>query len=206
MENNYINKMQSIADILNKILIIIISAMFIYISVLFMDLINDCIEIYHSNFSSLATMITNNNVSLPTDSLLMMASKMYPAILSVKLIRIAMVIAVFISAIILYNTLKSVAKARPFDGNISKNFSKMGKIILVIGLLSPIAEFCAEKIIWLIYKPLLISIIPQTDGFNIFSPGVSINLFVVFLGAAIILLAYIFRYGEELQKLSDETL
>lgn len=206
MENNYINKMQKTAAVLSKSLIVVNSIIFIYISTLFMVFINDCIEIYHGSFSSVASMITFNEIILPHESILMMAEKMYPAVMSVKLFMIIEVIVVFISIVILCNILRCVTEARPFDGTVSRNLGKMGKIILAVGLLSPVAEFCTEKIIWNVYKPLLSSIVPQMDGFNIFASGVNVNFIIIFFGATMLLLGYIFRYGEELQKLSDETL
>ena len=206
MENNYINKMQKTAAVLNKTLIVVNSIIFIYISLLLMVFINDCIEIYHGSFSSIASMITNNEIILSQENILLMAENMYPAVMSVKLITIIETLVVFISVIILCSILRCVTESRPFDGTVSRGLGKMGKIILVAGLLSPFIEFCAEKIIWNVYKPLLTKIIPQTDGINILSPGVNINFIIIFFGATMLLLGYIFRYGEELQQLSDETL
>ena len=198
--------MQKTAAVLNKTLIVVNSIIFIYISLLFMAFINDCIEIYHGSFSSIASMITSNEIMLSQENILMMAENMYPAIMSVKLITIIETLVVFISVIILCKILRCVTEARPFDGTVSRGLEKMGKIILAAGLLLPVVELCTEKIIWSFYKPILISIIPQTDGFNILSPGININFIIIFFGATMLLLGYIFRYGEELQQLSDETL
>lgn len=96
-----------------------------------------------------------------------------------------------------------MANGQPFNGSVSKSIRKMAWITLAYGIVG-----FAEEIVMniLIYKTL--------DVPSLFSPekvsacALSINYDGEFVIAFVLLLllSHVFRYGEELQKLSDETL
>lgn len=96
-----------------------------------------------------------------------------------------------------------MASGLPFQGSVSKAIRKMAWIVLIYGAIGTVVKSITSR---LLYQLL--------DIPSLFSPGkvsacsISIkssgNFVVVFV--LLILLSRIFKYGEELQQLSDETL
>ncbi|MBR4983774.1 MAG: DUF2975 domain-containing protein [Lachnospiraceae bacterium] len=99
--------------------------------------------------------------------------------------------------------LKPMKEGLPFDESISKNFKHLGVLILIGGG------------IWSVTKLII-----DTTTFNgyhireLFRPEIvtsvelsaSLDTTFLVIAAVFFLLSYIFQYGAELQKLSDETL
>ena len=92
---------------------------------------------------------------------------------------------------------------KPFASEVSKNLRKLGWLGLVICLLGQVLEnvslLTAASTMRL--ESLLVS-----DKITHVDINISFDLGVLIVPAVFFLLAYVFKYGEELQKLSDETL
>lgn len=105
---------------------------------------------------------------------------------------------------ILRKILGCMSEGRPFDGTVSCNLKKMGNLLVVASVVLNVVGCvgCA-----LVYKAcnlteLLISdtIVAVNTDFYL------VDAKVLFLGVLVILLSYVFKYGEELQQQADETL
>ena len=92
---------------------------------------------------------------------------------------------------------------KPFDAIVSTNLKKLSRLSIVIGVLYNIIILSEQIMTVFVYDlpGLLISEkITQANGmFNV-------DLTFVVYWAILLLLSYVFCYGEELQNLSDETL
>ena len=92
---------------------------------------------------------------------------------------------------------------KPFDTIVSTNLKKLAKLSIVLGVLYNIIILSEQIISVFVYDlpALLISekIIHVGGLFQI-------DLTFLIYWAVLLLLSYVFRYGEELQQLSDETL
>ena len=92
---------------------------------------------------------------------------------------------------------------KPFDSIVSTNLKKLAKLSITLGILYNIIILSEQIMTVFVYDlpPLLISekIIPVDGMFQV-------DLTFIVYWAILLLLSYVFRYGEELQQLSDETL
>ena len=99
--------------------------------------------------------------------------------------------------------LKPMIDEKPFDSIVSTNLKKLAKLSIVIGILVNIIILSEQIMTVFIYDlpGLLISekITHVTGMFKI-------DLTFLIYWAILMLLSYVFRYGESLQQLSDETL
>ena len=92
---------------------------------------------------------------------------------------------------------------KPFDSIVSTNLKKLAKLSITLGILYNIIILSEQIMTVFVYglPQLLISEkIVHVDGMF------QVDLTFVICWAALLLLSYVFRYGEELQQLSDETL
>lgn len=99
--------------------------------------------------------------------------------------------------------LKPMIEEKPFDSIVSTNLKKLAKLSVVIGILVNIIILAEQIMMVFVYDlpGLLISekITHVTGMFKI-------DLSFLIYWAILMLLSYVFRYGESLQQLSDETL
>ena len=99
--------------------------------------------------------------------------------------------------------LKPMIDEKPFDSIVSTNLKKLAKLSIVIGIMVNIIILSEQIMTVFIYDlpGLLISekITHVTGMFKI-------DLTFLIYWAILMLLSYVFRYGESLQQLSDETL
>ena len=99
--------------------------------------------------------------------------------------------------------LKPMIEEKPFDSIVSTNLKKLAKLSIVIGILYNIIILSEQIMTVFVYDlpGLLISekITHVTGMFKI-------DLSFLIYWAILMLLSYVFRYGESLQQLSDETL
>ena len=99
--------------------------------------------------------------------------------------------------------LKPMTEGKPFDSIVSTNLQKLAKLSIVIGILFNIITLAEQIVVVFLYDlpGLLISekITHVTGMFQI-----DLSFFIYW--AILMLLSYVFRYGESLQQLSDETL
>ena len=99
--------------------------------------------------------------------------------------------------------LKPMIDEKPFDSIVGTNLKKLAKLAIVIGILVNIIILSEQIMTVFVYDlpGLLISekITHVTSMFKI-------DLTFIVYWAILMLLSYVFRYGESLQQLSDETL
>ena len=99
--------------------------------------------------------------------------------------------------------LRPMKEEKPFDSVVSTNLNKLAKLSINLGILYNIIILSEQIIAVFVYDlpGLLISEkITHVGGmFNV-------DLTFLIYWASLLLLSYVFRYGEELQQLSDETI
>jgi hypothetical protein len=99
--------------------------------------------------------------------------------------------------------LKPMTEGKPFASIVSTNLKKLAKLSIVIGILVNVIILAEQIMTIFIYDlpGLLISekIVHVGGMFKI-------DLTFIVYWAILMLLSYVFRYGEQLQQLSDETL
>ena len=99
--------------------------------------------------------------------------------------------------------LKPMIEEKPFDSIVSTNLKKLAKLSVVIGILVNIiilAEQIAAVFLYDLPGLLISEKITHIGGMF------KIDLTFLIYWAILMLLSYVFRYGESLQQLSDETL
>lgn len=99
--------------------------------------------------------------------------------------------------------LKPMTEEKPFDSIVSTNLKKLAKLSIVIGILINIIKLAEQIVVVFIYDlpGLLIS-----EKITHVSGMFQVDLAFLVYWAILMLLSYVFRYGEDLQRLSDETL
>jgi len=92
---------------------------------------------------------------------------------------------------------------RPFDSAVSQNLRKLGWLSLLLGAAAQFLEAFSLFVMFTMQKveTLLIS-----DRITHVDINLELDLGFLMVPAVFFLLAYVFKYGEELQNLSDETL
>ena len=98
--------------------------------------------------------------------------------------------------------LKPMAEEKPFDSIVSTNLRKLAKLSVFLGILCNIVILAEQFILVFSYdlRGLLLSDkIPAVD-FNF-----EIDMSFLLSWGILMLLSYVFQYGEQLQQLSDET-
>lgn len=91
----------------------------------------------------------------------------------------------------------------PFDVRVSNHIKNLAKYILVGGIVFNILEVCRV----LYFKQILnFDLLFNTKYVTQINFDIRLHLSFLVFAALIYLLSYIFRYGQELQQLSDETL
>ena len=104
---------------------------------------------------------------------------------------------------VIQSVLEPMKEGKPFESAVSDKLKKLSFITLIGGGVLSVAKLVGEIVLCKMYD--LESIFLNE---NIISCTAELNLDMTFLLAfgVLYLLSYIFRYGEELQKQSDETL
>ena len=99
--------------------------------------------------------------------------------------------------------LNPMKEEKPFDTIVSTNLKKLARLSITIGILYNIIILSEQIIAVFVYDLpalLLSEKIVHVDGMF------TLDLAFLVYWAILLLLSYVFRYGEELQQLSDETL
>jgi hypothetical protein len=96
-----------------------------------------------------------------------------------------------------------MAEEKPFDSIVSTNLKKLANLSIHFGILYNVIILAEQIIAVFVYDlpGLLIS-----DKITHISGMFNVDLTFVVYWAILLLLSYVFRYGEDLQQLSDETL
>ncbi len=99
--------------------------------------------------------------------------------------------------------LKPMIEEKPFDSIVSTNLQKLAKLSVVIGILVNVIILSEQIMTVFVYDlpGLLI-----TEKISHVTGMFQIDLTFIVYWAILMLLSYVFRHGEQLQQLSDETL
>ncbi len=104
---------------------------------------------------------------------------------------------------ILRNILKPMTAGTPFDGSVSTEIKKLGNALIAGEIITSIANVVGNNIsFWMLDVPNLIS----EEVSEIMVNYNMLDVSVIFIGVLVIMLSYVFRYGEMLQQQADETL
>lgn len=98
--------------------------------------------------------------------------------------------------------LKPMAEEKPFDSIVSTNLRKLAKLSVFLGILCNIVILAEQFILVFSYdlRGLLLS-----DKLPVVEFNFDFDLSFLFTWGILMLLSYVFQYGEQLQQLSDET-
>lgn len=99
--------------------------------------------------------------------------------------------------------LQPMAEEKPFDSIVSTNLKKLSRLSITLGILFNIITLSEQVIAVFAYDlpGLLVS-----EKITHVSGMFNLDLTFLIYWAILLLLSYVFHYGEELQQLSDETL
>ena len=157
-------------------------------------------DVYNTLFGSIRIdylkLIFNDDAALHKDKM----SMWLPLIL--------LITAIFI--FIIYKSIQTIESIctitidhTPFDLSVSNHIKKLAKYILAGGIVFNILEVCRV----LYFKQILnFDLLFNTKYVTQINFDIRLHLSFLIFAALIYLLSYIFRYGQELQQLSDETL
>lgn len=124
---------------------------------------------------------------------------------------IAMILQIAVSAallwygsVVLRKILVPISQEQPFDSAVSGNVNKLGKVLMVASVANNVAECIGEA---LVFRACNITELLKNDLITEVAVDFTlVDAKLMFTGALVILLSYVFKYGEELQKQADETL
>lgn len=99
--------------------------------------------------------------------------------------------------------LKPMAEEKPFDSIVGTNLRKLAKLSIVLGIVCNVVILAEQFIMVFAYdlRGLILSDKIPVVGFNF-----ELDLSFLYTWGILMLLSYVFQYGEKLQQLSDETL
>lgn len=126
-------------------------------------------------------------------------TRFYAGMLMVFLLTFLMLYGVKIARKIL----KPMKEGLPFDESISKNLKNLGTLTLIGGGLWSITKLVIDTTT---FKAYHISELFRPEIVTSVELSASLDTTFLLIAAVFFLLSYIFQYGAELQKLSDETL
>ena len=99
--------------------------------------------------------------------------------------------------------LKPMIEEKPFDSIVSTNLKKLARLSINLGILANVIILCEQIMTVFVFDlpGLLIS-----EKITHVSGMFNVDLTFLIYWAILMLLSYVFQYGESLQRLSDETL
>lgn len=99
--------------------------------------------------------------------------------------------------------LRPMKEALPFSEDVHKNIKKLGILTVIAGIAANIVKIVIETMAFKMYDIPSLFASDKIAGYTL---DLKLDVTFVFMAAVLFMLSYIFRYGTELQKLSDETL
>ena len=125
----------------------------------------------------------------------------FPALLTCVTVRgIILCAVVWFGLRLMRHILGPMKEGRPFDESVSRDFTRFGWFTVIAGVVANVVSEAAKSI-------LLRAIdFAQAEGGAVVGVEHEWDLTFVLIAAFLFLFSYIFRYGEELQRQSDETL
>lgn len=94
-------------------------------------------------------------------------------------------------------------EGRPFDNGASKIIRRLAWVALIGGIINTLFQFIAMVIET---RAIYFTVLFNTDAVSGFSTNYTVDCGFFVAALFLFLLSYVFHYGEELQKESDETL
>ena len=104
---------------------------------------------------------------------------------------------------IIQDILNPMSQGKPFDSSVSSSLRKLSFLTLIIGVISEIGNAVAVLVPISCFDPSILFNPEYVSGYTL---GTVLNLNFLLPCAILYLMSHVFRYGEELQQLSDETL
>lgn len=104
---------------------------------------------------------------------------------------------------LLHKIFAPMAEARPFDGSVSANLKKLGWLSLAAVIAYFVLGGLASTLTMSMYDLNQLFAVDLVADVSIVR---SVGFALLLIPAVIFLLSYVFQYGEELQRQSDETL
>lgn len=101
------------------------------------------------------------------------------------------------------NILNPMKEGLPFDSQMPRYLKKLGTIMIAGSLIVQICQTAAARIALRVFN---LSELISTPAINRINFNFELDFTFIFIGIVIYFLAYVFRYGEQLQRESDETL
>lgn len=198
-------KIQLLAGNLDKFLkfifwVVVIANMFIVVTIIW-TMIAGNESVFWEQFVKQTTF--NNLQITPADDFQPQMKDAYALLVCRLVINIVWVIACGRGIVLIRNILQPVSKAEPFDGSISRNLKKLGILIFAAGVVLDVCEFIR---IYADFRAFNLVEVLYSDKIEHVMLNGQIDLSFILVGFFVLLLSMIFRYGEELQQLSDETL
>lgn len=180
-----------------------IAGKLILIGFVFMILILAAAVFMPEAISGAITSITLGEVTLSVEGL-EGAADIVPKVLisgiSVALIEIALT---WIGIRIIRKILKPMKEGRPFDTDVSASLKTLARIVLFGSILVTILNAAGD---FFVMQSVDLTQFFNQDVVNHLDIRIHFDLTYLLFAGVLYLLSYIFRYGEELQKQSDETL
>lgn len=112
-------------------------------------------------------------------------------------------VGIFFATKITRRILQPMKEGLPFDMSVSKNLKQLGNLTLIGG-----GSFAVIEVIdsWIIYNMYHVSELFHPEKITEVEMSFKMDWKFMIVASVIFLMSYIFKYGAELQKLSDETL
>ena len=104
---------------------------------------------------------------------------------------------------IIRRILNPMKEERPFDSSVSRDLRKLGWLSLVLGFVVSFGKAVAEITTFAVYN---VADLFTQEKISSIMLNETIDISFLVVPVVMFFMSYIFRYGEELQKQSDETL
>ncbi len=101
------------------------------------------------------------------------------------------------------NILQPMKQGRPFDSQVSTTLKKLSVITLIFGIGYSVAK---NFIYYYVFNHISLETLFAMDNISQIRYHYSFNVAFIIIAAVLYLLSYVFKYGEILQKESDEIL
>lgn len=191
------NRMYSIVNVLEKILLVGIALILIGIVAVFF--------VPKDSYMSQSTTLTLGNIALELNERLLPNQQIQVWRIAVGLLAAALIVAVtYYGFRIVKSILSPMKEGRPFDENASTSIRKLGTLVFWGGLVSQVAEYVTETM--LVQKYVNLIDLFKEGIVNKITVNYTFSLTFMFIAFILYLLSYVFEYGQELQRESDETL
>lgn len=104
---------------------------------------------------------------------------------------------------IIQDILIPMSQGKPFDKSVSGSLRRLSFITLIIGAINEVGNAVSVLVPISCFDPSILFNPEYVSGYTL---GTVLNLNFLLPCAVLYLMSHVFRYGEELQQLSDETL